>query len=405
VHRLPYIGQQLPVYSPLSGIALARASYALLSGDASAHAELRAIINERFAADEIILFDSGRSALQVAIRVAGRMVSSARATTVALPAFQCFEVASAAVGSGANVSFYDVEPETLGPDLASLERALSNGANVVVIAPLYGIPVDWNATADLIARFGAIAIEDAAQGIGGEWRGRKLGTLGQITVLSFGRGKGWTGGGGGALCLRGASGSGPSAVLHSQSVSAQWRILTSTWAQWMAGRPAIYGVPARLPWLGLGETHYHKPTMERRMTRFSAELLLRTADASDREAQSMRERGDFWQRRLAHGTIRLVSLKSDARPGYLRFPFRVTDPAMRHVMHRAAAVRLGIAPSYPLPLHKLPVPALASSVSRTYSGAQTLSEQLFTLPTHSLLTVRDCLAIERLLLPSMRAVV
>ena len=76
----------------------------------------------------------------------------------------------------------------------SLERALKRGAGVVVVAPLCGIPVDWDRVGRCLAPYGALAVEDAAQGHGAEWRGLPLGGLGTLSVLSFARGKGWTGG-------------------------------------------------------------------------------------------------------------------------------------------------------------------------------------------------------------------
>lgn len=398
MRRLPYVGQQLPVFSPLSSVALAQSTAALLRSDHSAHNRLRSLIGDRFAADDVILFDSGRSALQTAIRVAGAQGSSRNAITVALPAFQCFEVATAAIGSGARICFYDIEPETLGPDLASLERALQDGANVVVVAPLYGIPVDWDAICSLVDRHDAIAIEDAAQGIGASWRGRRLGTLGRLSVLSFGRGKGWTGGGGGALCIRGVPEASLAISSRPQHSAEEWRVASSSWAQWVAGRPAFYGVPARLPWLRLGETQYREPTTEGRMPRFSAELLMRTVSAADREVEVMRARGDNWRRSLeGYNGVHPISQNTRARPGYLRFPVRAVTPAARRFMRGAVAVRLGVARSYPLPLNRLPAVVTMKRGVEECPGAQSLAEELFTLPTHSLVTASDRDAIVRLL--------
>ncbi len=108
---------------------------------------------------------------------------------MALPAFTCYDIASAAVGAGVRVALYDVDPDTLGPDPASLERVLAAGAGAVVAGPLYGVPLEWDALRALADRHGALLIEDAAQGHGASWRGRPLGSLGDLSVLSFGRGK------------------------------------------------------------------------------------------------------------------------------------------------------------------------------------------------------------------------
>jgi hypothetical protein len=114
--------------------------------------------------------------------------------------------------------------------LQSLERLLQRGARVVVVASLYGFPVDWDAVAGVLAPYGAIAIEDAAQGDHAAWRGRPLGSVGPISVLSFGRGKGWTGGGGGARWVGNSSvarntgdAEGSPGIRHAvQSPGAEW---------------------------------------------------------------------------------------------------------------------------------------------------------------------------------------
>src|SRR5688500_4138690 len=106
------MSQQLPAFSPLSRAALAQSTSSLLHGGPFAHQELQELICGRFAADHVILFDSGRSALQMAIGLAGTQVTPLDALRVALPAFQCFEVASAAVGSRARICFYDIDPHT-----------------------------------------------------------------------------------------------------------------------------------------------------------------------------------------------------------------------------------------------------------------------------------------------------
>src|SRR5439155_325596 len=96
-----------------------------------------------------------------------------------------------------------VHPPLPSPELDSLTAALTAGARLVVVTSLYGVPVQWRAVLECAAAVGAAVIEDAAQGFGASWLGRPLGSLGAVSVLSFGRGKGWTGGRGGALLARG----------------------------------------------------------------------------------------------------------------------------------------------------------------------------------------------------------
>ncbi|HEV8409910.1 MAG TPA: DegT/DnrJ/EryC1/StrS family aminotransferase, partial [Gemmatimonadaceae bacterium] len=245
----------MPVHTPLSGTALSRAATDTLPWRDDARPRLAGFLQKLYDADDALLLDSGTHALELAIRLALRYLGEPAA--VALPAYTCFDVATAAVGAGAPVALYDVDPRTLAPDLATLEHAMAHGARVVVVSPLYGIPVDWDAIETCAARYDAIAIEDAAQGFGSSWKGRAVGSLGRLSVLSFGRGKGWTGGGGGALLARNGITRmlGPLKEFSPRPAGAFTGFLAAT-AQWTFGRPSLYGIPASIPWLHLGETNY-----------------------------------------------------------------------------------------------------------------------------------------------------
>ncbi|MFI5235116.1 MAG: DegT/DnrJ/EryC1/StrS family aminotransferase, partial [Gemmatimonadales bacterium] len=162
---------------------------------------LRRELKLRYKANEAVLTGSGTQALELAIHA----VASPTRTTgpVALPAYGCFDIATAAVGARRPLALYDLDPDTLGPDPDSLRRAFACGATSAVVVSLYGLPPEWDAVSRCAADAGATLIEDAAQGAGGSWHGSPLGALAEVSVLSFGRGKGWTGGAGGALLLRG----------------------------------------------------------------------------------------------------------------------------------------------------------------------------------------------------------
>jgi len=344
-----------------------------------------------FLAAGAVLVDSGRSALQMAIGIA--MPQPAARRIVALPAFQCFEVATAAVGADCDIALYDIDPATLAPDLESLERALRLGASAVVIAPLYGLPVNWDAITGLTSRYGTMAIEDAAQANGAEWNGRPVGSLGELSIVSFGRGKGWTGGGGGALLFRGKTAialSGVRSQVAEVSLKRETRAVAATLLQLLFGRAILYGIPASIPSLGLGETHYHPPSPITNTAVFSAALMRRTLGAARREWAIRRQNAAQWHNDVGRELLKGVpAVLSGGTAGYLRFPMRVRAEAARDAA-TIAARRAGIARSYPIPLGNLPAvaPRLVEPGTR-FPGAEALARELVTLPTHSRLTARD----------------
>jgi dTDP-4-amino-4,6-dideoxygalactose transaminase len=330
---------------------------------------------------------SGTAALQLAIETAIRARDLPR--QVALPAFCCYDVASAAVGADCRIALYDVDPATLQPDPHSLARVLGSGVHVVVAVELYGVPLDWEPIRALTDAHGAVLIEDAAQGHGGRWRGRPLGSLGELSVLSFGRGKGWTGGAGGAILLRAGFAQAALPERAPDDAAAGMRVGLRYLAQWIVGRPGVYRIPRSIPALGLGETLYHEPAPPASMPALSAAVALATREAAEREAALRRNTAHLYTEAL-RGLAPFGGIPAPAasEAGYLRYPVRVPDA--RAVSSRSENQRLGIAPSYPTTLADLPVVrAHRLAASETLPGAGQLVRELITLPTHSRLTARE----------------
>ena len=383
---------QLAVYSPIPVRALAAATAAAFGGNRDCVRELEGVLRREYAADEALLCGSGTQALQVAIECARDEIGQQAA--IALPAFSCFDVASAAVGAGAPVMLYDLEPLTLSPDLDSLERALAAGARVIVVAPLYGIPVDWDAIEDLASSHGAILVEDAAQGHGAAHRRRPLGSLGDISTLSFGRGKGWTGGSGGAVLFR--RGRRSSRTIRAAVSSANLRTATVLAAQWGLGRPSLYGIPQSIPGLELGETVYHPPREATAISRASAAALLVAHDTSANEAERRRKNAQTLRNQIAGhpGFREVASSAASSTPGYLRFPVLATRGLRGFGDSTGGRMRrLGVVASYPKELGELPALAPLLVGDSRMSGAARLVDELVTLPVHSLGSSEDSAAL------------
>jgi hypothetical protein len=358
-----------------------------LSAGAATRSRLADRLGRDFDAGAVGLYGSGTQALRAAIALARRRIG---AETVALPAFTCFDVAAAAVAAGAKIALYDVDPDTLSPDMDSLRGALDRGALIVVVTPLYGYPVDWEAVAAEATRAGAVVIEDAAQGHGAKWRGRPVGSFGPVSVLSFGRGKGWTGGSGGALLLRGewidAQEEPPPA-----GALVEGRVLVQLCAQWLLGRPELYAIPAAIPWLQLGETVYRDVHEPRSLAQAAAGSLAAHREASDREAAARRENARALLAGLPSGVaVRPVRALPGATPGYLRLPLRLVH-GLRGLARPSQALRLGLAPSYPTTLTEIPqvrehLTATGRGKGEAWPGGEALARTLVTAPTHSLTT-------------------
>jgi dTDP-4-amino-4,6-dideoxygalactose transaminase len=377
---------QLAAFSPIRAASVAAALDSIYHRGAIA--DLEATLRETYRADQVALLDSGTHALQLALEVAMR--SRGKEAIVAIPGFTCFDVATAVVGANARAVLYDIDPHTLTPDLDSLQRAVGQGATIAVIASLYGVPVPWGEVQQVAGD--ALLIEDAAQGHGSTWNGEPLGSFGDLSVLSFSRGKGWTGGYGGGLLSRGSV-----AAPAIPATGVDVKGIGVLAAQWVLGRPALYGVPRAIPGLNLGETIYHAPSRIRGMSESAAAALLFNRDAAAREAEARRANA----RRLSASMKRVnsivpIPLASNARGGYLRLPFRLAGGFPRFG-DPDRAMRLGLAPSYPVALEDLAALRASIRPSARTPGSAELARSLVTAPTHSLLSESDLVTIEKLL--------
>lgn len=351
---------------------------------------LMKLLSEEYHCHAGVLCGSGGQALKLAIELGCRMGTGER--RIALPAFTCFDVAAAAIAADAEVLLYDIDPHTLSPDLGSLDAALGRGANVVVVTPLYGIPVDWAGIKETAAPYGATVIEDAAQGLGATWSGTPLGALGDISVLSFGRGKGWSGGRGGALLVRGEAVDFFSSVEtpNDPSIFREWEMGIRSVGTALFGSPWLYGVPSSVPWFELGRSVFHKTGPVEGLTRCAAEILDRTYEESVRRAWIRREIAQQWIERIGSASwLRFMRKIPGAEPTYLRFPLRLTH-GLSGFSDADEAMRLGITPSYPNTLAGIPElqPHLVPHPLH-FPGADTLVRELVTLPTHGQLSVAE----------------
>jgi len=386
--------RQLAAYSPVSAFGIARAASQLTGLGDDPRAPLRRQIASDYNAS-VTLCGSGTQALSVALRKA--LGETGPGAVVALPAFSCFDVASALLAVDARAVFYDVDRDTLSPDPVSLERALAAGARVAVTSPLYGIPQDWRSLEALADAHGAVLIQDAAQGFGATLDGKRLGALGQLSTLSFGRAKGWTGGNGGALLERGEL-MFRTDDLDEPGVGGELADIGGMMAQYAFGRPYGYALPNAIPSLRLGQTTFRAPKNERSISRAAAAALLSTRQAALREAEVRKRNASLFLEEIREcPNVGTISIPPEGTAGFLRLPL-LLPRGMSSFRSQDRARMLGIATTYPAILPRLPeMSGRLTDSTALFPGASALVAQLITLPTHSQVTMRDVSEILQLL--------
>jgi dTDP-4-amino-4,6-dideoxygalactose transaminase len=110
---------------------------------------------------------------------------------VLCPSFTFCATGEAVALTGATPVFVDVDEATFNIDAASLKRGIANakqrGLKPVAVIPvdLFGQSADHDAIAEIAEAEGLFVLDDAAQGFGATYKGRRLGTFGLATATSF----------------------------------------------------------------------------------------------------------------------------------------------------------------------------------------------------------------------------
>lgn len=91
--------------------------------------------------------------------------------------------------AGGDVVFVDIDPATYNMDVAQIESKITSKTRAIIPVHLYGQPAEMDPIMEIAARHGLKVLEDAAQAHGGEYKGRRVGTMGDAASFSFYPGK------------------------------------------------------------------------------------------------------------------------------------------------------------------------------------------------------------------------
>lgn len=130
---------------------------------------------------------SGSDAILLALRALG----VGPGDEVLTVPYSFFATAGYIVHAGAKPVFVDIDPATFNIDPSRIEAVLDKHPRVKVIMPvhLYGQCADMDPILEIANRRGLAVVEDAAQAIGAEYKGRRAGSMGAVNCFSFYPGK------------------------------------------------------------------------------------------------------------------------------------------------------------------------------------------------------------------------
>jgi dTDP-4-amino-4,6-dideoxygalactose transaminase len=167
------------------------------SGDGPFSRRCQHLIEERLSAQKALLTTSCTSALEMAALLCGL----GSGDEVILPSFTFVSTANAVVLRGAKPVFVDVRSDTLNLDEALIEQAITTRTKAIWPVHYAGVACEMDAILAIARRHGLRVVEDAAQAVNATYRGRSLGTIGDLGCFSFHETKNFSCGEGGALLV------------------------------------------------------------------------------------------------------------------------------------------------------------------------------------------------------------
>jgi len=134
---------------------------------------------------ECIALNSGTSALHLALLAAGVGPGD---EVVTVP-FTFVASVAAVEYAGAKPVLVDIDPRSFTMDPAAIESAITSRTKAILPVHLYGQPADMDPIMEVARRHGLVVIEDAAQAHGAKYKGKPVGSIGDLACFSFYPGK------------------------------------------------------------------------------------------------------------------------------------------------------------------------------------------------------------------------
>lgn len=136
---------------------------------------------ERVGAPYAVALNSGTAALHLALDALGLQAGD----EVIVPVYTFTSTAEVVVYFHARPVFVDVDPFTCNLDPSQLERCITSRTRAIIVVHIAGLPAEMDAILEIAQKHRLPVIEDAAHAFPARYKGRMIGSIGDITAFSF----------------------------------------------------------------------------------------------------------------------------------------------------------------------------------------------------------------------------
>ncbi|EIC28179.1 DegT/DnrJ/EryC1/StrS family aminotransferase [Methylomicrobium album] len=346
--KAQYLGIKDEVNAAIQGI-LETSQFTLGQEVAAFEEEFAAYCQARYG----IGVNTGTSALHLALLAAGIGPGD---EVITVP-FTFVATVAAIHYTGARPVFVDIDPRTFTMDVRGIEAAITERTKAIIPVHLYGQPADMDPILEIAGRRGLVVIEDAAQAHGAEYKGRRVGSLGDMGCFSFYPGKNL-----------GAYGEGGMVVTDDPDYTRTIRMLRD-WGAEQKYRHVLKGYNYRLEGL-------QGAVLRVKLRYLEVWTEARRVDAA------------HYDELLAGSGVATPEAMAYARHVYHIYAIRTPQRSAWQEALQAKGIHTGI--HYPIPVHLLPAYADLGYAPGDFPHAEQAAGEVLSLPMFPELTRAQC---------------
>lgn len=128
-----------------------------------------------------VAVNGGTSGLHLIVKALG----IGKGDEVITTPFSFIASANCMLYEGANPIFVDIDPKTLNIDVNKIEEKITNKTKAILAVDVFSQPADWDELRKIAKKHKLFLIEDSAEALGSEYKGKKCGSFGDATVFAF----------------------------------------------------------------------------------------------------------------------------------------------------------------------------------------------------------------------------
>lgn len=293
--------------------------------------------------------DNGTNAIMLALKVLeiGEGDEVITVSNTAIP------TVSAIVSTGATPVFVDINPETYLMDVTKVEAAITPRTKAILPVHLYGQCVDMDPLLDIAKKHHLYVVEDCAQAHGSEYKGRKAGSMGDISTTSFY----------------------PTKILGGYGDGGMVNTNDEAWAQRLR----------RLRFYGAETTYYaNEHGFNSRLDELQAALLLTKLPKIEQYIHRRREIAALYQEGLKGTELILPKEASYGRHAY--YLYVVRHPNRDEIIKKLRENNIHVNISYPWPIHTMKGYEYLGWKAGDLPETESAANEIFSLPMYPSLT-------------------